>query len=187
MTASNFPKAYIHAIDLDREAVQLALLNVANAGQKDRIKVSNENILEPAGHEAQLYDLVLSNPPFYKTQILPMSESKAMAKHSTVPESLWISGMQRRVKESGNLCIIVPGESAIHWIREANACGYYNLHRLDVYSFMKDTSPVRSLLHFVSSIEKPVIRRLNIYKEDNTFTAEYLQLTGIRVSNKTAD
>ncbi len=184
MAARHFQSAIIHAIDIDPEAVELASLNVLQADLASRISVTCADLIYlPEGQNLK-YDLVVSNPPYYNTGILPASESKSRAKHMTAPESSWMRGLQMGNNPEGHICIIVPGESAVHWVREANALGYYTCDRLNVFSRSDDTLPKRVLLHFTARLEKPVICRLDIYKSDQTYTDEYLQLTGIQVKNQ---
>lgn len=184
IAARHFQSAIIHAIDIDLEAVELASLNVAQADLARRISVTCADLIHlPEGQNLK-FDLVVSNPPYYTTGILPASDAKTRAKHMAVPESSWMTGLQRCTHPGGHICIIVPGESVVQWVREANALGYYTCDRLDVFSRQEDTAPKRVLLHFMATLEKPVISRLDIYKSDQTYTDEYLQLTGIQVKSQ---
>ena len=187
MAARHFQSAIIHAIDIDHEAVELASMNVLQSDLSMRITVTCADLIHPNEGHHQKYDLVVSNPPYYTTGILPASDAKSRAKHMAVPESSWMTGLQRCTHPGGHICIIVPGESAVHWVREANALGYYTCDRLDVYSRQEDTGPKRVLLHFTATLGKPVLTRLDIYKCDQTYTDEYLQLTGIQVKSHIAD
>ena len=184
MAARHFQSAIIHAIDIDPESVELALLNVIHSNLSGRISVTLADLINPGDGQSLKYDLVVSNPPYYNTGILPVSESKSRAKHMTVPESSWMTGLQRSTDQGGHICVIVSGESAVHWVREANALGYYTCDRLDVFSNAGDNVPKRVLLHFSATLQKPAISRLDIYKRDQTYTDEYLQLTGIQVKDQ---
>lgn len=184
MAAKHFQSAILHAIDIDPEAVELASMNVIHSDLSSRISVSCSDLINLADDQYLKYDLVVSNPPYYNTGILPVSEAKSRAKHMTVPESSWMKGLQKCTGPGGHICVIVPGESAVHWVREANALGYYTCDRLNVFSTTNDTVPKRILLHFTARLEKPFISRLDIYHNDQTYTDEYLQLTGIQVKSQ---
>lgn len=180
MMAKAFPSTKIYAVDIDQQALSLATMNASNSLHDNRIVVAYENILTPPSPESPVYDLILSNPPFYTTTNLPESEHKARAKHSIAPVGEWMGGLYRRLSTAGQLCIIVPTESAARWISAANQLNYYNQHRMDVFSFDVDPKPKRTLLHFGVDLIKPTMSRMVIYSRDHSYTPTYLHLTGIR-------
>lgn len=180
MMAKAFPTSNICAVDIDQQALRLAALNASNTMSGNRIVVSYENILAPPSSGSPSYNLILSNPPFYSTTNLPESAYKAKAKHSSAPVDEWIGGLLSRLSETGQLCIIVPAESAAKWISAANQLGYHNQHRMDVLSFDADPKPKRALLHFGKNLIKPTFSRMVIYSDDHSYAQAYLNLTGIR-------
>jgi tRNA1Val (adenine37-N6)-methyltransferase len=180
MASRHYPLANIKGVDIDEASLRLASRNVTAMKGGEAIEIACENILFPQEIPSRQYDLVMSNPPFYSAQILPAKDYKARAKHMAGPLSAWVNGLIRRVAPNGNLCIIVPFESAAQWITAANESGYYNINRLDVFSFVEDLAPKRSILHLSARLERPSINHLWIYAKDKTYTPEYLKLTGIR-------
>ena len=181
MMAKAFPSSRISAVDIDQDALRLATKNASDAlSSGNRIKVSYENILARPTSGSPGYNLIVCNPPFYNTTNLPDSEYKARAKHSSVPIPEWMNGLLGRLATSGQLCIIVPAEAAAKWISAANQKGYYNQHRMDVFSFDADAKPKRTLLHFSADLIKPTFSRIVIYSPDQSYATAYLNLTGIR-------
>lgn len=181
MMARCYPAAKVYAVDIDEQALNLAAFNVAQASSGKRVTIAFEDITISPKDTQRRYDLVISNPPFYDTKLLPSSASRAGAKHIKVPVETWIKGLiSRLTKKTGNLCIVVPSTAAPLWIRAANEMGYYNRNRLDVFSFADDPSPIRSLLHFIPGLDKPQIEHLTIYSGVHCYAKEYLALTGLR-------
>lgn len=180
MMAKAFPTSKIYAVDIDEEALSLAAQNASHPLNVNDIIVSYENILASPSSGSPAYQLIISNPPFYSTTNLPDSEHKARAKHSSAPVEEWIGGLLNRSSETGQVCIIVPAEAAVKWISGANLMGYYNQHRMDVFSFDADLKPKRTLLHFGRDLIKPIFSQIVIYSPDQSYSAAYLNLTGIR-------
>jgi len=180
MMAKAFPTSKINAVDIDQKALEMARLNISMAKAENSITLSIENILAHPPSFSPAYDLILCNPPFYRNSILPSSESKTRAKHINVPVKEWVAGLLNRLTGSGQLCIIVPAQGAAQWINTANIMGYYCKHRMDVFSFHTDLHPKRSLLLFGKELIKPILRRMVIYSDENTYTPEYVALTGIK-------
>ena len=180
MAFRHYPSAVIRGVDIDESSLILASRNASAMKGAEAIQIAYENIMLPPTDLARQYDLILSNPPFYSEQILPAKDYKARAKHIAAPVSAWVNGLINRLTPNGNLCIIVPFESASHWIAAANERGYYNVNRLDVFSFCDDLRPKRSLLHMTHRLQELCLKQLWIYAKDKAFTTEYLDLTGIR-------
>jgi tRNA1Val (adenine37-N6)-methyltransferase len=185
MMARHFPEAEIMGIDVDMQALQLASQNVRNTNSGEKIVIDFEDVLIPPKRMDQSYNLIVCNPPYYTAHTRPFDDFKAKAKHMDVPVQQWINGLLSRLAANGHLCIIVPGATAAAWICAANEQGYYNLHRVNILSYEDDPLPIRCLLHFSSGLEKPQIRQLSIYAKVNTYTDDYLALTGIRSGKET--
>ena len=62
LASRNFPNADIDAVDISRDALEVAARNVADYGLQDRVKLHRGDLFGPIG-EAR-YDLIISNPPY---------------------------------------------------------------------------------------------------------------------------
>jgi ribosomal protein L3 glutamine methyltransferase len=57
-----FPDARVDAVDLSQAALQVAEINVAEHGLKDRIRLLHGDLFAPVGDA--VYDLIVANPPY---------------------------------------------------------------------------------------------------------------------------
>jgi len=183
--ANTFPEATIHAIDIDEKAVALAQWNVMTAHLEKRITVSKNDVLDKREITGDRFDLIVCNPPFYNTGVLPRDDYHTRAKHSLVPIANWINSLLMRLLQDGHLCLIVPAESAHQWIHAANENSYYVQHRVDVFSFGNDLLAKRSLLHFAGHLRPPETKRLVLYTEAKKYTSEYLKWSDIQSTQAT--
>ncbi len=62
LASRNFPNAHIDAVDISKDALDVAARNVADYGLEDRIALHRGDLFKPIG-EAR-YDLIISNPPY---------------------------------------------------------------------------------------------------------------------------
>jgi ribosomal protein L3 glutamine methyltransferase len=62
LAGRNFPNAQIDAVDISRDALEVAARNVADYGLQDRVRLHRGDLFKPLG-EAR-YDLIISNPPY---------------------------------------------------------------------------------------------------------------------------
>jgi ribosomal protein L3 glutamine methyltransferase len=62
LAARRFPQARIDAVDVSKDALDVAARNIADYGFEERIKLHRGDLFGPIG-EAR-YDLIISNPPY---------------------------------------------------------------------------------------------------------------------------
>jgi ribosomal protein L3 glutamine methyltransferase len=62
LAARRFPNAHIDAVEISRDALDVATRNVAEHELKDRIALHQGDLFKPLG--SKRYDLIISNPPY---------------------------------------------------------------------------------------------------------------------------
>jgi len=62
LAARHFANASIDAIDISKDALAVAAINVSNHGLDDRIALHRGDLFAPVGNKR--YDLIISNPPY---------------------------------------------------------------------------------------------------------------------------
>lgn len=62
LASRNFPNAGIDAVDISREALDVAARNIADYGLQDRVMLHRGDLFGPIGDKR--YDLIISNPPY---------------------------------------------------------------------------------------------------------------------------
>ena len=66
LASLSFPNARIDAVDISKDALDVAARNVADYGLEDRVTLHRGNLFTPVG-EAR-YDLIITNPPYVDAQ-----------------------------------------------------------------------------------------------------------------------
>ncbi|OGX23436.1 MAG: protein-(glutamine-N5) methyltransferase, release factor-specific [Omnitrophica WOR_2 bacterium RIFCSPHIGHO2_02_FULL_45_21] len=66
--AKNLAKARIIAIDISREALEIARQNARLNGAEERIHFIQSDLLSALPHPLSAYDLLISNPPYIRSQ-----------------------------------------------------------------------------------------------------------------------
>ena len=62
LASRNFPNAAIDAVDISKDAIEVATRNVGDYGLQDRLKLYRGDLFKPLGDKR--YDLIISNPPY---------------------------------------------------------------------------------------------------------------------------
>jgi ribosomal protein L3 glutamine methyltransferase len=66
LAARAFPNALIDAVDISKDALDVAARNVADYGLEDRVTLHQGDLFKPLGDTR--YDLIISNPPYVDAQ-----------------------------------------------------------------------------------------------------------------------
>jgi ribosomal protein L3 glutamine methyltransferase len=66
LATRNFPNAQIDAIDVSKDALDVAARNIADYGLEDRVRLHRGDLFAPIGDAR--YDLIISNPPYVDAQ-----------------------------------------------------------------------------------------------------------------------
>jgi ribosomal protein L3 glutamine methyltransferase len=62
LASRNFPNAEIDAVDISKDALEVAARNVGDYGLQDRLTLYRGDLFKPLG--GKRYDLIISNPPY---------------------------------------------------------------------------------------------------------------------------
>jgi ribosomal protein L3 glutamine methyltransferase len=62
LASRNFPNARIDAVDISKDALEVAARNVADYGLEGRVNLHRGDLFKPVGNRR--YDLIISNPPY---------------------------------------------------------------------------------------------------------------------------
>jgi len=172
MLAQKFPNSKFLAIDANQFAVELANLNFeANSIGKNCIAV--QGAFEDF-HSDQLFDLIVSNPPYFLKSLTSKSQVNINARHLKEHElNAFFKTISKQLLPSGYAAIIHPLDSRFE--SAANSHGLYATKTLHVYGVQGKLVRVcrlYGLTQFIHQIEELVIR-----ESSGSYTNSYKKLT----------
>lgn len=118
MCSQRNPQAAVNGIDTDRDSVEEARENAADLPWEADVTFSQCDI---ADYEAEPFDLIVSNPPFFSSGISQPGTPRLLARHDGTLSPLSLPGHAARlVLPGGRLAMIFPYER-LEEVKEAAA------------------------------------------------------------------
>ena len=185
MLAQRLNNSEIDAIDIDQSAVEQATYNFAQSPFATCIKPHHTTLQH---WEAQPYDLIVSNPPYFQASLKNPNAQRATARHTdTLSYSELIAHAARLLKNTGTLALVLPIEAEEELITLASNHHLYPTHITHVHS--KPEKPAKRLLIAFAQLPSPTQpyntlhnptphhTTLHIESEDQPRSEEYQTLT----------
>lgn len=176
MLAQRFTHAAVVAVEIDGNAALQARENVSSSPWESRIEVVQSDFR--AYTSERLFDLIVSNPPYFVDSLLPPSKDRSLARHATgLNYEVLFSHGRELLAEDGRFCVILPAELESLAVDAAFRHGLHADRKLCVYT--KQGKPLRRvLLSFSTSIEPCTTEILCLMNADGSYSEAYKTLTG---------
>lgn len=169
--------ALIDAVEIDSDAVLQAIENVRMCPWKERIEVINDSFQNFSVLCSKKYDLVISNPPYFKDSLRPPDNKRSHARHNDMLDFReLILNTAGILSPDGRLAVIIPFESLDGFIAEAHFSGLYPQRICRVRPVIAKP-PSRALAEFGMRVGlMPVLSEITI-RDGSGYTDEYKNLT----------
>lgn len=179
MVAQKNGLANITAVEIEPGAAKEASSNVNLSEWKDRLEVVHSSIQNFATHQRGKFECIISNPPFFETDLNSPYENKNLAAHSAaLPWNEFAEVVSKLLNTNGNFYVIIPSIRAYTLQKHMEANGLQLVEEATVFNKEKQL-PFRSFLKFTKSTEKITsIKRDKLYikQADNTYTEQFIAL-----------
>lgn len=178
MLAQRSSNTRITAIDIEEDAVLQAQQNALESPWSSRIAIEQADYCRFRSAEVALFDLIVSNPPYFRQSLKPQAHQRAVARHShQLPYDSLIENTNRLLKDDGAFAVILPYVEGSVFIALAAAQGLYCRRKTSVYSTPK-SEVRRLLLQFTKEAGSILEDELVIEASGrHGYSAEYLALT----------
>lgn len=175
MMAQKHPDALVHGIELDPDAAEEGRINMDASPWSERMKQHCGDFLD--WNCAGLFDLIVSNPPYFQTTKENENERLARARHiGRLTPQAFFSTVAALLESTGSAWLILPAEDQFSWVEAAAAEGLYPNRLVQIHG-KRDVSPRRLVISFSFAGQSPVVSAMTIREPDGSYTAEYIELT----------
>ena len=187
-------KASITAIEIESQAAAEASSNFNISKWSERLKLVNDSIQNFAANSGKgefvskglnnnfLFDIVISNPPFFEGDLKSPDANKNKAAHSTeLPWSILVENVSSLLSDAGSFFVLVPTLRAYTMQKLAEVQQLQLVEEVLVYNDAKHL-PFRSFLYFRKA-KLPIDKEISVLRNkivikntDNTYSAEFTEL-----------
>ncbi|NER18159.1 tRNA1(Val) (adenine(37)-N6)-methyltransferase [Spongiivirga citrea] len=177
MLAQRCHAEVIEAIEIDSDAYEQCAGNFESSPWNDRLFCYHAGLLEFAQEVDDEFDLIVSNPPFYKPTETITEKARATARfQDAMPFEHLIACTAKLLSEVGKFAVIIPFDEEEGFIELSKNYGLFT-ERITRVKGTEEASIKRSLLQF-SKIESIVEEgELVIEKRRHDYTEDYIALT----------
>lgn len=111
MLAQRLPEAKVVGVEIDENAAFEAADNFKNSPWSSRLKLVHDQFQFFAQKSEQTFDLIASNPPFFKTPIEQSKSSRTAARNNYyLPYEDLFAGVKKLLSDQGEFTLICPFE-----------------------------------------------------------------------------
>ena len=172
----------IDAIEIDDHAHQQCTHNFEYSDWADRLFCYHGSVQEFASEMEHKYDLIVSNPPFFKApksidaQTQNTSQERAVARFTdTLPFTHLVVCAAHLLRQNGVFCTILPQTEVASFI-EIAAQNKLFISKICTIRGTKKSKIKRCMLAFSTHQSKPKTQELTIEISRHNYTQEYKNL-----------
>lgn len=177
MMAQFDPSVRVTGVEMDVLTTVDAKYNFKNSNYSSQIDLMVGDFFETKF--SGLYDLIISNPPYYQTTLKATDKRISDAKHidSTFLDKFF-SKCSVLLNDTGCVWIIVPFIDTDLWKEQAELSKLYCVSTINIYS-KPSGKIVRTIMCFSLSQKTGCTKGLSfvIRNDDNSYSDEYIELT----------
>ena len=177
--------ATITAVEIEPAAALEAASNFKLSPWADQLHLVHDAIQDYSKNANTVYDIIITNPPFYEGDLKSPDENKNTAAHSTaLPWNLLIENVAKLLNDSGSFYVLVPTLRAYTMQKLCDTHGLQLVAEVLVHNTAKNL-PIRAMQKFVKlhagqiDTEKtndiPQVKRTKIFIKDadNNYSPEF--------------
>jgi len=174
LMAAQRSNAQVTGIEIDATAAEKAVENVKNSPWSDRIRIENIDINKYS--PCDLFDTIVSNPPYFANSLKCDNKQRTLARHTdALTPAQFFRKSAELLTEDGKISIIIPAETVAGWEAEATIKGF-SLQRKTAVRTTPKKAPKRVLAEFGRRPCTPITDELIFETSPGTYSNEATML-----------
>ena len=167
----------IDAFEIDSDAFEQCVTNFEASPWPDRLFCYHYSLSDFTTEIQTKYELVISNPPFYKTYCKGVCKSRKLARfEGAMPFDELLSSVKILMAENGVFCTVIPYDMEEKFTEIARKNSIYCNKILRVRG-QKNSTIKRSFALFSFKKKVPKINEMFIEEQRHIYSKDYIQMT----------
>ncbi|MCX6331695.1 MAG: methyltransferase [Bacteroidetes bacterium] len=184
MMAQSNPTATITAVEIETLAAQEAQRNFEISPWKVQLKLVHHSIQKFTTDSNEVFDTIITNPPFFEDDLKSPDQNKNKAAHSTeLPWPILIENVKHLLAEEGYFYVLTPTLRAYTMQKLCEKNGLQLIEEVLVHNASKNL-PIRAMQKFIktkvdtNNTSTFVAKRfkITIKDADNNYTESFHEL-----------
>lgn len=183
MLAQRSSAEIIDAIEIDADAYEQCVENFESSPWNHRLFCYHASLNEFTGEVEDKYDLIASNPPYFKPHAtfkeeeFAISAKRAKARfYNALPFDELLGSVSKLLSDNGKFCTIIPIAEESSFIKMAKSVGLH-AHKILRVKGTPETGVKRSLIEFSFIETSCETSEITIETSRHVYTDEYCNLT----------
>lgn len=175
------PEATIHAIDRSEASVHCARYNFAKSPWAKKCNAylmnANDLLTNPNFFQDQSFDLIITNPPYYKNQQKSSAMGMQLARHQDdIDFATLAKTVAIKLADSGKFCCVLPAHLELECSKTMLHSGLYLAKRIQIRHHDQATNSI-ILLEYHKQSQVTELGNLVLFDGEGHKTEEYKILT----------
>ena len=165
----------IDAIEINENAANQAIQNVAASPWKNKIHIHNLSLQEFAPQKK--YDFIFSNPPFFENDLTSSDKNKNAAKHnSTLTIDVLIDFIKNNLAETGYVVVLLPFHRTAYVETLLEKHALFTIEKMQIRQSVRHDF-FRTMIFFTNSKGKSSeVKEMSIHEEERSYTETFGRL-----------
>lgn len=165
----------VDAIEISQEAAAQAGKNFRNSPWSNKIKLFHSSLEDFMQSNEQEYDVIISNPPFFKNHTKSQNKTKDYALHDDeLPMESLLSGIAKHLKKTGRAYVMYPYHESLAFERMLLQKGISIMAELLIYN--KANTPVFRRIMVIGKERSPCVSDELMIRIAGSYSQEFIRL-----------
>ena len=165
----------IDAIEINEDAANQAIQNVASSLWKNKVHIYNQSLQE--FEPQKKYDIIFSNPPFFENDLTSSDKNKNAAKHdSTLTLDVLIDFIKNNLAEIGYAAVLLPFHRTAYVETLLEKHALFTIEKMQVRQSVRHDF-FRTMIFFTNTKGKSSeVKEMSIHDEERSYTEAFGKL-----------
>lgn len=170
------PQTQIDAVELEPAAASQAAVNFSESVWSERMAVFAQDINEFARQHPTVYDLIVSNPPYFESAVACRDEARNAARYTeTLTHDALLDCAAKLITPEGLFSVVLPYEIGMTFEATAHQKGWFSTGRMAVRD--RPGKPLNRLLLTLSKLPADVVEEeLALRKSEGIYSEAFCAL-----------